>query len=344
MDSNVLKSLLEPIRVKFDLPALAGAVVTSEGLRCQATCGVRKAGTKVEATDDDLWHLGSDTKAMTATLVAMLVEEGKLTWDQELGGLFQNVRELRSSDLAKATVSDLLHHTAGLPANLAWAEIDQKGGSVRQQRLAALKMAAAKPLQSKPGAAYLYSNAGYVLAGCAIEEVTNREWEKVMEDRLFKPLGMKHAGFGGLGTAGKIDQPWPHGSGGQPLPMNGPAVDNPPVMGPAGRVHATLADWARFVVDHLKGGRGQEALLKASSYERLHSPGLGDYAMGWLAVRRPWAGGMALSHSGDNTMNHCVVWLAPAKDFAVLVCTNRGSQEKAADAAVGAMIQQWQNG
>lgn len=62
--------------------------------------------------------------------------------------------------------------------------------------------------------------------------------------------------------------------------------------------------------------------------------------MGWIAVNRPWAGGMALTHAGSNTMNYCVTWLAPKKGFAVLVCTNRGGQQAAADEAIGALLKQ----
>jgi hypothetical protein len=149
---------------------------------------------------------------------------------------------------------------------------------------------------------------------------------------------MRDAGFGGVGTPGRVDQPWPHRESGEPMTSNGPAVDNPAVIGPAGTVHATLEAWAKFIADHLKGARGEAALLKPETYKVLHTPDLQDYAGGWLAAQRSWAGGLALAHDGDNTMNHCTVWIAPAKNFAVLACTNRGGQDKATDDVVGALI------
>lgn len=335
-----LKDLLETIRVKHGLPALAAGIVTTAGLERAAVTGMRKIGDQTPATVDDLWHLGSDTKAMTASLVAMLVEEGKLRWDDPLSSFFPKLKSRTGSDLGKATITQLLHHTSGLPANLAWSTIQAKGGSLMQQRQAVLEEALKKPLATAPGANYLYSNTGYVLAGLVIEKLTGKAWEEVMQDRLFTPLGMTSPGFGGTGTPGKVDQPWPHTDDGAPVSANGPAVDNPLVIGPAGTVHATMADWARFIADHLKGAVGQKALLKPESYQRLHQPGLKDYAMGWIAVNRPWAGGMALTHAGSNTMNYCVTWLAPNKGFAVLVCINRGGQQAAADEAIGALIQQ----
>lgn len=339
-DDPKLKPLLESIRTKYGLPALAGGIVTTAGLERAAVTGVRKIGGDTPVTVDDLWHLGSDTKAMTASLVAMLVEEGKLRWDDQLASLFPQLPSLRSSDLGKVTITQLLHHTSGLPANLGWSSIQAKGGSLMEQRQRVLIEALKKPLVTAPGVSFFYSNTGYVLAGLVIEKLTGKAWEEVMKERLFMPLGMTSPGFGGTGTPGKEDQPWPHAEDGTALPVNGPSMDNPPVMGPAGTVHATMADWARFIADHLKGARGEKALLKPESYQRLHQPGLKDYAMGWIAVNRPWAGGLALTHAGSNTMNYCVTWLAPQKGFAALVCTNRGGQNPAADEAIGALIGQ----
>ena len=341
---TALKALLNPLREKHKLPALAAGIVTTEGLQRVAVTGVRKAGTQVEATVNDLWHLGSDTKAMTASLVAMLVEDGKVKWDDSLITILPTLHDLKSSQLGQVTINQLLHHTSGLPANLNWGAIAIKGGPIRKQRFDALREAALLPLTDKPGSKFLYSNLGYVIVGCVIEKLFKKDWETVIQERLFTPLQMTSAGFGGVGTLGKTDQPWPHSSNGTPMPENGPLMDNPPVMGPAGTVHAKLEDWAKFIADHLKGARGEKALLKPESYTALHTPELQNYAKGWLAVQRPWAGGLALSHSGDNTMNHCVVWIAPAKGYATLVCINQGGQSQAADEVSSALIQLHQKG
>jgi CubicO group peptidase (beta-lactamase class C family) len=92
-----LNSLLEPILKKYDLPALAGAIVTSKGLSAVGAVGVRKYGTDTPVTVDDQFHLGSDTKAMTATMLATLVEEGKLSWSTTLEQVFPDLaRGLRA--------------------------------------------------------------------------------------------------------------------------------------------------------------------------------------------------------------------------------------------------------
>ena len=333
-----LKALLEAIRSKHELPALIGGIVSTKGLSKVAVTGVRVKGGATEATINDLWHLGSNTKAMTASVMATLIEEKKLAWDDNLASLLPGVPGLKTADLGKVTVSQLLHHTSGLIANLKWGDLNARGGSLHEQRLAALDEAIATPLATAPGASFSYSNTGYMIAGLVIEQLTGKAWEEVIKERLFTPLGMTTPGFGGLGSPGKDDQPWPHLENGFPMPINGPLVDNPPLMAPAGTVHCTIEDWAKFIADHLKGARGEKALLKPASYQMLHKPGLQDYGMGWFILSRPWAGGLALNHNGSNTMNYSVAWLAPKKGFAVLVCTNRGGQAKAADDAASALI------
>jgi CubicO group peptidase (beta-lactamase class C family) len=80
-----LDAELEPVRAKHGLPALAAAVVKDGAIVTAGAVGVRVHGTDIKVTIDDRFHLGSDTKAMTATLAAMLVEEGKLRWDSTIG-------------------------------------------------------------------------------------------------------------------------------------------------------------------------------------------------------------------------------------------------------------------
>ncbi|HCN29185.1 MAG TPA: penicillin-binding protein [Verrucomicrobiales bacterium] len=342
---------LEGIRARYDLPALGAAIVTAEGCQSLAVTGVRKKDAETPVTTADLWHLGSNTKAMTATLAAIAVEEGKLRWDSTLGELFPRQRDLKKSPLAKATLTHLLSHWSGLPPNAQWGMLALAGGgrpgSERAQRALALELAARTADLPAPGERHEYSNFGYVLAGHMLEEVWRAPWEELMRRRLFAPLGIQNAGFGGTGTPGKLDQPWPHNGKGEPMPGNGPLVDNPPVLGPAGTVHMALADWGLFLAEHLAGRAGRGRLLKTAAYEHLHTAAQAgeNYALGWLAVERPW-GGRVLNHAGSNTMNRSVTWLAPEKGFGVLACANTGAEtaSKALDDVSGLLIQAHRQG
>jgi CubicO group peptidase (beta-lactamase class C family) len=337
-DTQIVR-ILSDVRRKYDLPAIAAALLTSQGLQKVAAVGTRKWGTDVPVTLNDLWHLGSDTKIMTSTIVARLVEQGKLTWAMTVSEVFPDLADGFNPEAKGITVLQLLSHVAGLPANIDYDAVS-RSIPVRTQRIEAVKMALRDKPLSTPGAQYLYSNIGYIVVGAMIERVLNIDWETAIAQDVFIPLKMSSAGFGGLGTAGQVDQPWGHEHAKQPVIHNGPEADNPPVLGPAGRVHCTIQDWALFVAVQLRGARGEPALLRSEDYQMLQNTHFGgDYALGWGVVSRDWAGGKALTHAGSNTMYLALAWVAPAKDFAILVCTNEGQDSfPAADAAVSQII------
>jgi len=336
-----ISAILVPIREQHDMPAMAGAVVTSRALEAVGWTGLRKRGDTAPVTRDDLWHLGSCTKAMTAAIVGKLVEDGKLRWDATVPEIFPDIAGDFHAGFRGVTVAQLLSHRAGLPKDLTWREF-AGSENLPGKRLAVVRRAFGAEPSYPPDGDARYSNVGYVAAGAMIEKVTGREWEAVIREWVFAPLGMSSAGFGGLGTPGVVDQPWGHMADGTPAPKNGSANDNIPLMGPAGRVHCTIQDWAKFVADQLRGARGTDGLLKAATHAVMKEPRKGgDMAMGWMVVERPWGGGRVLNHTGSNTMYYCNVWMAPARDFAVLVCANQGGDKafRATDQAVGALIQ-----
>jgi CubicO group peptidase (beta-lactamase class C family) len=332
-------NLLVPIREKHQVPAMAAALVTSKGLATVGVVGNRRKGTSIPATLEDQWHLGSDTKAMTATLVAKLVEQGRLKWESTVAEVFPDLAAGFSADARTITVLQLLSHRSGLKPN---PDLVAYGGAEgAKERLRVVKDELSKAPKHKPGTHYEYSNLGYSIAGAITERITGKSWEQAMQDEVFGPLGMRSVGFGGTGTPDQVDQPWGHTQDGQPVATNGPVMDNPPVLSPAGRVHCTIQDWAKFIADQLRGARGEPALLQPASYKKLHTPPFeGEYALGWLAVERAWGGGTVLNHAGDNTMNFANAWVAPRRDFAVLVCVNQSGHTafQASDEAVTALI------
>jgi CubicO group peptidase (beta-lactamase class C family) len=140
-----------------------------------------------------------------------------------------------------------------------------------------------------------YSNTGYIVAGAMLEAVSGQDWETLVTQLVFQPLGMIDSGFGAPGTIGFVDQPQGHrrelGSW-VPYPPSSPEAENPLIVGPAGTVHVTLADYAEYMVEHIAGAEGAGLLLTADTYAALHTPPTGgDYAAGWAVVTRDWARG-----------------------------------------------------
>ena len=239
----ILQSILGRGGERFGMVA---AVLRGERIIAQGAAGVRKRGTAERITLDDRFHLGSCGKAMTATLVAMLVEEGKLNWTTTLGEVFADTVKPIHPAWEKVTLRQVLAHRSGLPLDpdgLGWvfnhlflapyASLRSLPESMRsseetlpQQRREIARQALSRPPGIPPGTKYWYSNVGFTLAGAVLEHLTGRAWEDLMRERLFQPLGISTGGFGPPGAAGKINQPWGHSSViGKPLDPGSPAAE-----------------------------------------------------------------------------------------------------------------------
>lgn len=343
--SPITEALLE-VRAEHPVVALAGAIVTSSGLVDVGAVGNRAVGSPVPVTRYDKWHLGSITKSMTSTLVGVLVEEGTLDWATTLGEAFPDLAPTFHPELRAVPIEAMLAHRGGFTNDhrqfamwrTSWTSTDP----LPEQRRAFVAEVAAQAPEFPPLKMFHYSNLGYIVAGSMIESATGEAWETLMHRHVFSPLGMRDTGFGPPGVEGVIDQPRGHRSeeGGMLIPVYG---DNPPAFGPAGTVHATMQDLARYVATHLKGEQGIEDLLQPETMRRLHTPADGfEYAGGWFVVQRQWAGGRVLNHSGSNTYWYAVVWMAPERDFAVLAATNQAGDlaelDEATDLAAWRLI------
>ena len=335
---------LEPFRAQGKIPGIAALVLRGDRIIAQGAAGVRKQGAPDRITLDDQFHLGSCTKAMTATLAAMLVEEGKLKWTTTLDELFGDTVKDMNPAWKSVTLQQVLAHRSGLrdPGLFGLLLFKRQSrsskNSLPEQRQQVVTRALKRAPASKPGEKFVYCNVGYIIVGAALEKITGRSWEDLMRERLFKPLGITTGGFGAPGAAGKVDQPWGHTGSGRPVDPGSREADNPAVVGPAGTARMTLADWAKFITLHLRGDPAnpnlQAALLKPETFAELHHAAAGqEYNAGWRignAKRanggRPGDTGRVLEQEGSNDLWCCIVWTAPEIDFAVLVACNRDDE------------------
>ena len=353
-----LKEVLAPVVSSNPLPALAAIVFDDQKVIASGAIGVRKFGDPTLVTIEDSFHLGSCTKAMTATLAARIVERGEISWTTTVKEALslQNV----DSALENITLLELMSHNAGMPASLKnqppglWKYLYynntwQKGAKGRADRLKVAELLfSATPAQAV--GSYKYSNAGFMIAGAMLEAATDTEWEDLMRTELFKPLGMKNCGFGPAARPDKVDQPWPHKLGNDkpllvtPLIRAPESWDNPRSLGPAGTVSCTISDWAKFGQLHLGDGGDYISTESMSKLHEVRNTSARS-ALGWYSYRRSWAGGTALSHTGSNLLNFAIVWIAPTKKKGVMVATNigdgktRGKIFKILDGVVWQLIQ-----
>ncbi len=349
--SDPLSQMLEKVREKHDFPALAAAVVVDGKIVVTNAVGFRKNGGKEKVTPEDKFHLGSVTKSMTATVAAMLVEQGQISWTTTIGATFPELKGEIHPDYLGVTLEQLLSHRSGAPGdapNDLWSKAWAANGTPAEQRLSFIEGILARKPEAKPGTKHIYSNQGYAIAGVMLEKATRKTWEDLLRSRLFEPLGMTTAGFGAPASVDKVDQPWGHTatllSGNEPVPP-GPGADNPLAVSPAGAVHCSVGDLAKYAAFHMAGERGESKLLKAESFKKLHTAVADndDYALGWIVLKRKWAGDRALMHNGSNTMFYVVIWMAPDRNCTVIVATNVGSDAafEGCDEAAGNLIKQF---
>ncbi|HRI12107.1 MAG TPA: serine hydrolase domain-containing protein [Verrucomicrobiota bacterium] len=346
-----LDAILEGIRTARKVPALGCAIIRSNRIVGFGVTGVRKWDLTEKVTPADVWHHGSLTKSMTATLAALLVEQGKIQWTTKLVDLFPERAAAMHAGWKTVTLELLLANRGGAPEGLGslWDQLWVQSGTPVEQRLFLFDRLTASAPKNPPGTKYEYSNAGFALAGMMLERVMGRPWEQLITEELFIPLGMTSAGFGVPASPRYVNQPWGHvGAGNTRTPMApGHDADNPPSIGPAGTVHCSLVDMARYVAFHLAGERGEGGLLLSpASFTKLHQavPDNQNYALGWVVSDRPWAKGKTMSHSGSNLQWFTNVWIAPNQDWACVVVANWGNDPgafQATDAVVARMVQEF---
>ena len=316
------------------LTAVAAAVIVDGELAGAAASGERKRDSGIPVTVDDRWHVGSITKSMTSTLLAVLQEDGLLSADDALPVLLPDIE--MAGGWSNCTLHHLLTHTAGAPANFpiesqeVWPDTPEELVAERRRFIA--DVLAEEP-ESPCGESFAYSNVGYTIAGHIAESIAGVPYQALMQNRVFVPLALMSTGFGA--PRGEYPDQEPVGHQvllGRRFPADPfeTRADNTPLIAPAGTVHMKMEDLAQYGAVHLEGEHGTEpVLLSQSSWQRLHTPFLDQYASGWLVDERDWAGGSVIWHNGSNTLWYALLMLLPARNTVLAFVTNDGAIETA---------------
>lgn len=340
-----LNADLAPIRTNHGLPALAAAVVVKGTIVAAGAVGTRVYGMDIPVTTEDRFHLGSDTKAMTATLAGMMVDEGKLRWDSTIGEVLgADIPDLDPA-FAAIRLDQLLSHSSGIPSDndaivklYFSADIYDYTLPAFRQRLIG-EWGSRNAPKVPEGSPFQYSNLGYVAVGAMIEKVAGEPWDSLIQRRIFKPLGLKSAGLGPQATFGLYDAPVGHQvEKGKITPMPwGPGADGPAAIGPAGIAHMSIRDFARWAAWNAAEGRRGPRLVKPETLKYIHTahvktpviekpkpgtPKTGEYGFGWGIIAFDWTGTPVLTHNGSNSMNYATIFVQPELDLAIVAASN----------------------
>lgn len=322
---EMVRADLEGVRERYFVPSLGVAEVTVDDIVTYGPVGKARLDNDVPVAADSLYQLGSCTKAMTATALVKLMQDGSLTWDTRLLELFPEFAATADPAYRDVTLGDLVSHQAGLPPGgdpATWDDLRMYHGS-RTQYLGELLQGSSWIRRGR----YLYSNNGYAALGAVIERRTGLSYPEAMNKLLFEPLGVK-AYFGFPKDIGP-DQPWGNTSNwGAAAPARAADQSIPDVLGPAGIVSLTLHDFARFVQLHLRGMMGQDdSGITADMIKQLHEPRIitglpfeNAYAAGWSIQK---VNGETI-HMHAGSAGNFLVYMAinPARKKGLVVVTN----------------------
>ncbi|MFI9201834.1 serine hydrolase domain-containing protein [Streptomyces sp. NPDC053048] len=277
LDARTLQSALDKLTAAGAPAALAEVRVGDR--TWSGASGVRDTRTKRPARPGDRYRIASVTKSMVAAVVMQLVDEGRLKLDdpvsRHLPGLLPYTEQI--------TLRQLLNHTSGVPNyfdQLYPGTGDKELEELERNRFRyfppreLIKMAAAKPLVSRPGAEFHYSNTNYLILGQVVEKVTGRSLSAVLEQRVFRPAGMKDTSY----PTANPRITGPHLNGYHQVgsrPLRDLTVYTPSVWGAAAGVVSTNADLNRFYRALSDG-----TLLPSARWAEMREFTVAPYALG----------------------------------------------------------------
>lgn len=338
--SSELQSAVDATRASQRLPGLAVVVVRSDGQPRVCVSGERRIGKGDPITPADLMHLGSLTKAITATVIGALAERQRMTLDTTIGQAFPELSAKMQPVYRNVTVRQLLTHSGGIPPYRTRESMQSMlalKGTATEQRQAFLQRVLTEPPRFEPGTRHEYSNAGGAIAGAIAERMGGAPYRRLVQELVFTPLG-GHAAFGNPGLAA-TPQPWGHtrtvfGTVMEISPTDA-VYTTPLAIEPAGDASLSAQDYGRFLQLHLRGLRGRDDVLKATTVQELHRttppihPSMG-FGMGWSVMPRD--GVTSHEHVGSYGAYVAYATIQASPDVAVGAFANLGGGQELKDA------------
>jgi CubicO group peptidase (beta-lactamase class C family) len=330
-DEKALDALVRDALKSWKAPGVAVAIVREGKVIYLKGFGVREIGKDDPLTPDTLFPLASCSKAFTTTALAMLVDEGKLDWDDRVR---KHVSFFHLSDpLAdrEVTLRDLLCHRTGLAGHeLLWYHAPWSAEE-------AVRRAGLLPLDKPFRSAFQYQSTMYTAAGLAVASASKMPWEQFIKKRIFEPLDMRGAVCSCAEAAKVVDRAHGHRIGTDARAEVAPFyVHSYPDA--AGTIHATARDltkWLRFQLDD--GIVGDRRLVSAGALGETHIPQMTlhlqgaereihvfttqfSYAMAWATY--DYRGHRIVAHAGAIDGFRAQLTMAPREKLGIVLLTN----------------------
>lgn len=315
----------------WEVPGLAIAIVKDDRVVFAKGYGVRELGGTAAVNEQTLFAIGSSSKAFTAATVAMLVDEGKIKWDDPVTKYLPSFQLFDPYSTRELTVRDLLTHRSGLErGDLIWyASPYDRNEVLRRVRF----LKPSWSVRSRFG----YQNIMFLAAGQIMPAVTGKEWDDVVRERIFVPLGMNSSTTSIRKFAGIDNVASPHSKIDDKLQkVAWRNIDN---IGPAGSINSNVIDMAQWIRMNLGGGMYEKKkVLSAAAVKEMQTPqtiirieGQNErlypeahflnYGLGWFLS--DFRGRKLVEHGGAIDGMRSAVGMIPEEKLGVVVLTNR---------------------
>lgn len=339
-----LDSTVERVRQTFEVPGVAVAIVKDGRVVLQKGYGIRKLGGTTPVTPRSMFRIASNTKAFTAAALAILIDEGKLKWDDRVVDHMPAFQMHDPYVTREMTVRDLLTHRSGLGLGagdlMFWPATDLNPAEI-------IRRIRYIPLATSFRSKYAYDNLLYLVAGHIIQSVSGKPWEQFLKERIWTPLGMTHTAGNTKALIDGADVAAPHArADGKLVALEHTDHDN---NAPAGSMNSSVEDLAKWMILQLnRGGKifsaeRSKEMWSANTITPIGNlpknapaafaevqPQFSAYGLGWGL--RDYRGRKMVSHTGTLAGYVSRTVLIPELNFGVVVLTNQ--EESAAHAAI----------
>jgi CubicO group peptidase (beta-lactamase class C family) len=317
----------------WKVPGVAVAIVKGDKVILLKGYGFRDVETKLPVTPQTLFAIGSITKSFTVTTLGMLMDEGKVSWDDAVRNVFPAFKMYDSVLTEQMTIRDLITHRSGLPRHdSVWYTSDFS----REDLIHRLQfLEPNKPLRST----FQYNNLMFMTAGYIAGQLNGTSWEDAVRARIFGPLGMTATNFSELASQNSPDFALPYRKGNdlkaevKRIPFDAQCPDTC-ALGPAGEINSSVADLSKYVLFHMTKGKlgGKQLLSENNSVQmqipQMTIPGAPDfpeqsetsYGMGFFISA--YRGHKQVEHGGNIDGFSAELAFLPSDRIGVAVLTN----------------------
>ena len=318
--------IVEQALEDFAVPGLALAVVADDEVVFAKGYGVRSLETGEPVTADTLFAIGSTSKAFTAFILGLLVDEGKITWDQPVIELLPDFRLHDDHATRRLKVRDLVRHSSGLPRHdVVW----YNSPASREELFARLRHL--EPTRDL-GETFQYQNLMFMTAGLLAERVTGKSWEELVRERILDPLVMERTNFSVETSKQDPDHAAAHAiEDGEARVIPFRNIDT---IGPAGSINSSAGEMTQWMRLHLGGGEiDGERLIETATLQAMHTPQIatGGYPTESTTLSMGYGYGWSIeAHRGHYLVQHgggidgFISWVAllPHEGLGVVAYTN----------------------